>query len=592
MPGAREVGRPGVCVEPALAHPNVTLLTDAYVSRLETSASGREVTRRASSTRNGAPETLRRATSSSCRAARSTRRRCCCAPPTTGTRAAWRTLRRRRAPLHGSRQLGADGGLEVPEPDDVPEDARRERLLLRLEGLRRTRWATSRSSASSTRSRCRRARRRSRRVHARPDGEALARLLADVGGSADPDNRVTLDRDGNIVLSYTPNNEEGHKRLHREARTLHAAAVLPEHGHECHQGLFSRNLFVGQRIPLAGVAHQNGTSASATTRRRRRSTRLASARRRQPLRRRRQLLPVERRGEPGADDHGERAARRRPPARAAGLTRRAEAVVRAVALFAARVCAVSRLAPRAARRSQPLVAVASRRVGMTVSDMERSVAFFTNVLTFEKVSDDRGRRERVRAAARRVRGCACESCGCGSATSRSSSPSTWRRAGGRFPSTRAATIAGSSTSRSSCRDMDARLRAAAAARRGARLDRSRSGCRTGTRGRRHQGVLLQGSGRPLRWRSCSSRRARAIRSGTRRTGSCSSASTTPRSSSPTPSEPGASIATRWGFASLVRATNYGPEQERLNNVFGARLRITVCGRHAAGHRVPRVSRAA
>src|SRR5204862_3989850 len=30
-------------------------------------------------------------------------------------------------------------------------------------------------------------------------------------------------------------------------------------GHDCHQGLFSRNLFVGQRIPLAGVAHQNGT---------------------------------------------------------------------------------------------------------------------------------------------------------------------------------------------------------------------------------------------------------------------------------------------------------------------------------------------
>jgi choline dehydrogenase-like flavoprotein len=32
-----------------------------------------------------------------------------------------------------------------------------------------------------------------------------------------------------------------------------------EHGHECHQGLFARNLFLGQRIPLAGVAHQNGT---------------------------------------------------------------------------------------------------------------------------------------------------------------------------------------------------------------------------------------------------------------------------------------------------------------------------------------------
>jgi choline dehydrogenase-like flavoprotein len=33
----------------------------------------------------------------------------------------------------------------------------------------------------------------------------------------------------------------------------------PHHGHHCHQGLFARNLFLGQRIPLAGVAHQNGT---------------------------------------------------------------------------------------------------------------------------------------------------------------------------------------------------------------------------------------------------------------------------------------------------------------------------------------------
>src|SRR5206468_7459 len=31
------------------------------------------------------------------------------------------------------------------------------------------------------------------------------------------------------------------------------------HGHDCHEGLFARNLFTGVRIPLAGVAHQNGT---------------------------------------------------------------------------------------------------------------------------------------------------------------------------------------------------------------------------------------------------------------------------------------------------------------------------------------------
>jgi hypothetical protein len=31
------------------------------------------------------------------------------------------------------------------------------------------------------------------------------------------------------------------------------------HG-QCPEGLFSRNLFLGQRIPLAGIAHQNGTA--------------------------------------------------------------------------------------------------------------------------------------------------------------------------------------------------------------------------------------------------------------------------------------------------------------------------------------------
>jgi choline dehydrogenase-like flavoprotein len=35
--------------------------------------------------------------------------------------------------------------------------------------------------------------------------------------------------------------------------------MCTEHGESCHVGLFARNLFVGQRIPLAGVAHQNGT---------------------------------------------------------------------------------------------------------------------------------------------------------------------------------------------------------------------------------------------------------------------------------------------------------------------------------------------
>ena len=76
----------------------------------------------------------------------------------------------------------------------------------------------------------------------------------------DPDNRVMVNREGSIVLSYQPNNEEGHKRLIKKLEgLLQQQRKCPVHGDACHVGLFARNLFVGQRIPLAGVAHQNGT---------------------------------------------------------------------------------------------------------------------------------------------------------------------------------------------------------------------------------------------------------------------------------------------------------------------------------------------
>jgi choline dehydrogenase-like flavoprotein len=67
-----------------------------------------------------------------------------------------------------------------------------------------------------------------------------------------PDNRVTLDRNGAIVLAYTPNNEEGHRRLIARLQALLQHLDMRPH-------LIPRNLFVGDRIPLAGVAHQNGT---------------------------------------------------------------------------------------------------------------------------------------------------------------------------------------------------------------------------------------------------------------------------------------------------------------------------------------------
>ena len=75
----------------------------------------------------------------------------------------------------------------------------------------------------------------------------------------DPDNRVTLNRKGEIVLTYKPNNLKAHDQLKAHLQRVMKQNTCSIHGHECHQGLFARSLYVGQKIPLAGVAHQNGT---------------------------------------------------------------------------------------------------------------------------------------------------------------------------------------------------------------------------------------------------------------------------------------------------------------------------------------------
>jgi choline dehydrogenase-like flavoprotein len=75
----------------------------------------------------------------------------------------------------------------------------------------------------------------------------------------DPNNRVTLNRAGEIVLSYTPNNQKPHEQLTAKLKQILKNQHCTIHGHDCHEGLFGRNLYLGDRIPLAGVAHQNGT---------------------------------------------------------------------------------------------------------------------------------------------------------------------------------------------------------------------------------------------------------------------------------------------------------------------------------------------
>jgi choline dehydrogenase-like flavoprotein len=69
----------------------------------------------------------------------------------------------------------------------------------------------------------------------------------------DPDNRVTIADDGRIRLTYRENNGEAHQRLRRKLQSL-----LGELGCEAH-GILDQNLYLGKKIPLAGVAHQCGT---------------------------------------------------------------------------------------------------------------------------------------------------------------------------------------------------------------------------------------------------------------------------------------------------------------------------------------------
>jgi len=69
----------------------------------------------------------------------------------------------------------------------------------------------------------------------------------------DQDNRVTLDRDGAVVLSYTPNNTEPMTQLYRRIKkNLGRLGMHPRH-------LIPRSLYMKNDIPVAGCAHQAGT---------------------------------------------------------------------------------------------------------------------------------------------------------------------------------------------------------------------------------------------------------------------------------------------------------------------------------------------
>jgi choline dehydrogenase-like flavoprotein len=69
----------------------------------------------------------------------------------------------------------------------------------------------------------------------------------------DPNNRVTVDKEGKVILSYTHNNQVAQQKLYDKLKSmLGHLGMHPDH-------LIHRNAYMKNYIPVAGVAHQAGT---------------------------------------------------------------------------------------------------------------------------------------------------------------------------------------------------------------------------------------------------------------------------------------------------------------------------------------------
>jgi choline dehydrogenase-like flavoprotein len=240
-----------ICVDPALKHPNVELITNALVDRLETSASGCEVTH-VKVTRKGVPEEYSAdIVVVSCGAINSA-----ALLLRSGNEKHPNGLAN-RSDVVGRHYMGHVNSVVMAISPDRNDSVFQKTLALNDFYFANKSWEYPRGHISFV---------------GKLDADTLAAgappfvpgMTLDIMARhsldfwltsedlPDANNRVSLDRAGNIVLSYRPNNLEGHKRLTAKLKSL----IREIDGHD---RLITLDKFIGQRIPLAGVAHQNGT---------------------------------------------------------------------------------------------------------------------------------------------------------------------------------------------------------------------------------------------------------------------------------------------------------------------------------------------
>ncbi len=241
-----------LCVRPALAHGNVTLLTRALVTRLETSASGREVTR-VCVLREGAPEEFAAdvvvvsagAINSAALLLRSASDR------HPGGLANGSGVVGRHYMCHNNSMLVALskerndtrfqknfalldfylGDRDFAYPMGCIQMMGNAHPEILAEGAPR---ATPRRVLEAM------------ATHGMP----FWLISEDL---PDPENRIVVGPEGEVQVHYRDNNLEGHKQLHRRVKGMLAAIGCDE------SHLVPANLYIGGKIPIAGVAHQCGT---------------------------------------------------------------------------------------------------------------------------------------------------------------------------------------------------------------------------------------------------------------------------------------------------------------------------------------------
>jgi choline dehydrogenase-like flavoprotein len=240
-----------VCVRPALTYPNVTLVTNAHVSRLQTNTSGRDVTEVVVE-RHGATETYRgNIVVVAAGAANSARLLLMSASD-----------KHPRGLANGSDQVGRN--YMFHNSAAVVAISKRENPTLFQKTLSLNDFYFGAKDFAYPLGNMQMIG-KSQGSMFREDAprfapgfalDTMAKHAVDFWLTTedlpDPNNRVTLNASGDIQLNYTFNNQEPTRRLEAMLKSM-----LEHLG--CHSHLIPNNLYLGKHIPIAGVGHQAGT---------------------------------------------------------------------------------------------------------------------------------------------------------------------------------------------------------------------------------------------------------------------------------------------------------------------------------------------